>query len=73
MIAVFAALIGLPISAVVIDLVLRYLGFGKIQDVQWWSYLSTYGIVTISVVATNFLVYPRIKRIDMNASLKSVE
>lgn len=72
-ITLMAALIALPISALVIDAVLRYLEFGSITDVQWWSYLSTFLLITTSMVAVNFMLLPRIKAIDMNASLKSNE
>ena len=73
MISIFAVIVGLPISALVIDVVLRYLEFGSLQDVQWWSYVGTAIIVLISMVGINYMLYPRIKNIDMCDSLKSNE
>lgn len=73
MISVLAVIIGLPISALITDGILRYLNFGSIVDVQWWSYVCTAVIVLVSMVGINYMLYPRIKSIDMCDSLKSNE
>ena len=73
MISVLAVLLGLPISALIIHFVLNYLAFGSLKDVQWWSYLATAGIILISMTGINYLLYPRIRAIDMSDSLKANE
>ena len=72
-VALSSTILSLPISVLVTDLALRYIGFGSIGDVRWWAYLLSVFIVLLSVLAVNLLLYPRIKRIDMNTSLKSIE
>lgn len=72
-ITIFATLIGVPISAFIVDFVLRYLEFGSLQDVQWWSYVITAALEIGLSVGINFLLYPRIIAIDINDSLKSIE
>ena len=72
-ITIFATLIGVPISAFIVDFVLRYLEFGSLQDVQWWSYVVTAALEIGLSVGINFLLYPRIIAIDINDSLKSIE
>ena len=72
-ISALACLISLPISAGVTQIVLKFLTFGSIKDVRWWSYLSAFGIVFSTAVIANLVLYPRIKSIDMNTSLKTLE
>ena len=73
MISVLAVLLGLPLSAWIVDAVLRYLEFGSIADVTWWSYALTAAVVLISMVGINYMLYPRIRAIDMCDSLKANE
>lgn len=68
-----ASLLGLPLSAGVLAGVFQYLNFGTIGDVQWYSYVLSFVIVILLTVFVNVLLFPRIKKIDMNDSLKSVE
>ncbi len=72
-ISLFSSAIGLPIGAGLIAWVFSYLGFGSISDVQWYSYLLSFLFVSIATIIVNRLLFPKIKRIDMNSSLKSVE
>lgn len=72
-ISVVAVIFGLPISALVIAYVLKFLDFGSIWDVKWLSYLYTTLIVLGTTMVVNLLLYPRIKKIDMNDSLKTLD
>ena len=72
-VSVTASLLGLPLSAGVLAGVFEYLKFGTIGDVQWYSYVLSFVVVVLLTVLVNVLLYPRIKKIDMNDSLKSVE
>ena len=72
-ISIFAASIGLPVSAFITDVVLRFIGFGSIADVRWWSYLASFGIIMGTTVAVNYILFPRIKKVDPNISLKALE
>lgn len=72
-ISLLASLLALPLSALVIAYVFRYLDFGSISNVKWYSYLMSYVLVNLTAIAVNYLLYPLIKRIDMNDSLKRVD
>lgn len=72
-ITILSLLIAVPVSAGIADAVLRYLAFGSIKDVLWWTYLASAGVVLVTTFGVNFMLYPKIKSIDMNASLKSVD
>ncbi len=71
--SVVASLVGLPISALVIYFIFGYLGFGSLSDVRWSSYLLTFLVVLSMTLVLNLLLYPKIKRINMNDSLKILE
>lgn len=71
--SLFASALALPIGAGLITWVFDYLSFGSIGDVRWYSYLSSFLIINLSTILTNFLLYHRVKSIDMNASLKSID
>ena len=68
-----STVLALPISVFVISFAFYYLGFGDIADVQWWSYVASVAIIIGATLMIAGLLYPRIKRIDMTSSLKSVE
>lgn len=72
-ISIFAVIVGLPISAGIIAFVFDYLEFGSIADVRWISYLYTVIIVLGTTMIVNLLLYSKIKKIDMNNSLKILE
>ena len=71
--SVVASLVGLPISALVIYFIFGYLDFGSLSDVRWSSYLFTFLLVLSMTMVLNLLLYPKIKRINMNDSLKILE
>lgn len=68
-----AGLIGLPFSALVLYFVYNYLEFGSLADVKWWSYVLSYAILIVTEILVNLLLSPKIARIDMNDSLKTLE
>ncbi len=72
-ISVFASLVGLPISALLIYYVFGWLDFGSIKDVRWYSYVFSFAIVIFSTIIVNFLLNPKIKCVDMNDSLKTLD
>ena len=72
-ITLVAGLIGIPVGTLVVYVVFTTIDFAKLSDVQWYSYLATYLITSLSSLISSFLLYPKIKKIDFNISLKSVE
>lgn len=73
MITVVAALIGMPVAIGVTTSIFSILEFAKLSAVAWYSYVLTYIIVVSSSIISSLLLYPKIKKIDFNISLKSVE
>ncbi len=72
-ISVLAVILGLPLSTLVVAFVLQYLDFGTIYDVRWYSYLGTFGIIIVTTLLVNLLLYPKIKAVNMNDSLKVID
>ncbi len=68
-----SALIGLPIAAFVAAFAFRYIGFGDIKDVKWTSYLLTYLLVVLTTAIVNVILYPKVKAVNMNDSLKVLD
>lgn len=72
-ITLFAVLIGLPCSYGIMYFVFSYLEFGSANDVRFTSYLFTFLIIVLTTVLVNLFLYPKIKKVDMNDSLKTLE
>ncbi len=72
-ISLSSSLIALPLGALIIAYVFDYLEFGGIEDVQWYSYLCSFLIINAATILTNLFLFPKIKAIDMNTSLKSLD
>ncbi len=68
-----AALLGLPIAAGLMAFVFNWLEFGSISDVKWYSYIFSYMILLGTTFIVNVLLFPKIKGIDMNDSLKTLD
>ncbi len=66
-------LIGVPLGMGIMQVVIVYLSFGAISDIQWYTYLIPVLVVGGFSVGVDFLLLPKIKRIDMISSLKSVD
>jgi len=73
MTASLALILSLPIGYGVDYAVFKYLDFGTVDYVMWYSYVLSFVIIFALVLAINFMLYPKIKKIDMNNSLKSLE
>lgn len=72
-ISLLAVIIGIPVSTLIITFVLQYLDFGTIGDVKWYSYLGTFLIITFTTLFVNLLLFPKIKAVNMNDSLKIID
>ena len=72
-ITVVAALIGIPVAVGVTSMIFNTLEFANLSAVKWYSYVLSYVIVVSSSIISSLMLYPKIKKIDFNISLKSVE
>ncbi len=70
---VIGLIIGVPLGLGIMQVVIIYLSFGALSDIQWYTYIVPILIVGGFSVGVDFLLLPKIKRIDMISSLKSVD
>lgn len=68
-----AALLGLPIAAGLMAFVFDWLKFGSISDVKWYTYIISYAILIATTFIVNLLLFHKIKEVDMNDSLKTLD
>ena len=71
--AVFGIIIGLPIGFGLLYFVFGYLDFGSVSMVKWYSYLISAILVLVFVGFVDLLLYRKIRKVDMNDSLKTLE
>ena len=65
--------VGIPFGCLLIWFLFGYLDIGIISDVSWWVYIATIGIVLVLVGLIDLLLLHKIKKVDMNTSLKNIE
>ncbi len=65
--------VGIPSGAGVTYLLLKYLEYGSLNDVQWYTYILSGALVVVFVLIVDLLLIPKILKIDMTSSLKSVD
>lgn len=73
MIVVSSCLLSLPVSYGIMYFVFAFLDFGSANDIRFLSYLYTFIIIVSASCLINFLLYPKVRHIDMNDSLKTLE
>lgn len=73
MIVVVSCLLSLPLSYGIMYFVFGFLEFGSANDVKFLSYLYSFLIIVSTACVINFLLFPKVRHIDMNDSLKTLE
>lgn len=71
--SIMAIIIGIPAGIGLLSVILNSLAFGKIQDINWYSYIAPIVLTILFICFVDLLLIPKIKAIDMNDSLKSVD
>ena len=69
----FGAIFGLPIGVLLMYLVIQLLDLGSLSDIQWYTYILSIAIILVFVILVDALLSPKIKKVDMSTSLKSVD
>lgn len=64
---------GMPLGYIFLNFIFKFLEFGSIKNVNWYYYLITMVMVMIFVLLAEALLNSKIKKVDMNGSLKSNE
>lgn len=71
--ALFGVILGLPLGFGLCWFVFAYLDFGSVTMIKWYSYLITAGVTFLFVAFVFLLLFPKIKKVNMNDSLKTLE
>jgi putative ABC transport system permease protein len=66
-------IVGLPFGYLFANFVFTYVDYGSITYMNWYSWLIVVGIELACSLLSDILLYPHVKKTDMNASLKAVE
>ncbi|MCD8204644.1 MAG: ABC transporter permease [Coprobacillus sp.] len=66
-------IVGIPVGMLLVYIICVWLDFGRLGNMNWYSYVLTFVYVFVIAFIANLLLYPKIKKLDMNESLKSVE
>ena len=71
--SIFGVVFGIPLGYGLLYFIFSYMQFGTMSVVEWFSYVVSALLVLVFVGVVDLLLLPKIKKVDMNASLKSVE
>lgn len=64
---------GMPTGYLFVHYVFVSLGVGSANDIHWYMYIATVGLMCLFIFLTDLLLYKKILKVDMNSSLKAVE
>ena len=68
-----AALLGLPVGVGFIEFAFSLIDFGSVSQIKWTTWVFTPILTMAFSFLSTLLLYKKITKIDMNASLKTVE
>lgn len=71
--SVFGMILGIPMGVLVMWWALTALDFGTLADIRWYWYILTVAVIAISSAIVDGLLSRKIRAIDMNESLKSLD
>lgn len=71
--ALIGIIIGLPLGMLLVNVLFGYVDFGSLADINWYMYLGTFVVSLAFIGMVALMLFKKITRTDMNASLKSVE
>ena len=67
------AILGIPFGVVFMDFVFNLVSIGNLSTVNWWTWIFGPAVTMIFTAITMLLLYRKIIKVDMNASLKALE
>ncbi len=67
------AILGLPVGLVFLEFVFGLINFGSVADINWWTWILTPILTMCFTFLSTRLLYRKITKTDMNASLKTLE
>jgi putative ABC transport system permease protein len=71
--SVIGILAGLPLGLLFIHTVFGYVEFGAVGDINWYSWVLTAALSLAFTAIVDLLLFRKITKTDMNASLKAID
>lgn len=71
--ALIGVILGIPSGLYFLYFIMKYLEFGSINDIGIITYILSFILVFIFIIIVNLILIPKIKKVNMNDSLKSLE
>ena len=71
--AIIGIILGIPSGVLLLYFIMKFLDFGSLSDIKLISYFMTAILVIIFIILVDILLINKIKKINMNDSLKSLE
>ena len=71
--SLIGTLLGLPVGILFVRFIFAYIEFGKIANIQWYSWIFAVLLSLAFTVIVDLLLSRKIIKVDMNTSLKTVE
>ncbi len=71
--SIIGGLLGLPVGYVLMKFVLEWLEFGSVNNINWYSYIISFVLIIVLTLIVNLCLYPKVKKIDMSDSLKTID
>jgi putative ABC transport system permease protein len=66
-------LIGLPTGYLLMHFMFTFLKFGGVEFVEWYVWLISCALSLVSIALADVLLFRKIRKVDMNSSLKIME
>lgn len=73
MTSLIGIVLGIGVGCIFIECIFVALEMGSLADVHWYSYIGCCALVLVFLGVVDAILYPRIRSVDMAASLKSNE
>ena len=67
------AIFGIPFGYWFLNYVFEVLGFGSVTEIGYWVWITSPILTMLFSIFSTLLLRPKILKIDMNGSLKSIE
>lgn len=71
--ALIGVLVGIPLGVTFLDIVFRMMAFGGVENIKSTSYFLSFTISVVFIFIVFILTQNKIKNINMNTSLKSID
>lgn len=72
-ISIIGVILGIPSGILILYLIMKFLDFGSLSDIKLISYFLTGVLVITFIIIVDLLLIRKIKKVNMNDSLKSLE